>query len=359
MAYKFYLNKMLFPVAPSKLELKTKNQNKTMVLMNDGEINMLKQAGLTNISFDLLLPNVLYPFADYEEDEFKPAGYFLKELERLKVEQKPFMFYVERPLPNGKLLFETNMKVSLEDYTIKENANQGFDVVVAVKLKQYKDYGTKLVKVSENNTATVETQRETSNSPEPNKSTTYTVKNGDTLWAIAKAAYGDGSKYTVIFDANKDIISNPSLIYPGQVITLPGSVGGVITTSGTHSGGGSVSGSSNGSASTPKSEAVKVNIFYSGIDPGLFGVVAVQYIRDGKYYNKTYSKGAAIEVDKGSWVTIRPESMKKTLHGALHSSLSTPGWEKHLAMGVDEWQRIADTDCSICIWWVNTTSSGG
>ena len=40
--YYFYLDKLLLPVAPEKLELKIKNQNKTMKLINEGEINQIK-----------------------------------------------------------------------------------------------------------------------------------------------------------------------------------------------------------------------------------------------------------------------------------------------------------------------------
>ena len=65
MAYYFYMGKMLCPVAPSKLQLKIQNENKTLTLINEGEVNILKKAGLTDISFDLLLPNVKYPFATY------------------------------------------------------------------------------------------------------------------------------------------------------------------------------------------------------------------------------------------------------------------------------------------------------
>lgn len=49
----------------------------------------------------------------------------------------------------------------------------------------------------------------------------YTVVKGDCLWNIAKRFYGDGTKYTVIYNANKGIIKNPSLIYPGQVLKIP------------------------------------------------------------------------------------------------------------------------------------------
>ena len=64
MAYHFYMGKMLCPIAPSKLQIKIGNKNKTMTLINEGEVNILKQVGLTEISFDMLLPNVSYPFAD-------------------------------------------------------------------------------------------------------------------------------------------------------------------------------------------------------------------------------------------------------------------------------------------------------
>ena len=43
------------PVAPSKLQLKIKNQNKTVTLINESEVNIIKSAGLTEITFDLLL----------------------------------------------------------------------------------------------------------------------------------------------------------------------------------------------------------------------------------------------------------------------------------------------------------------
>lgn len=50
---------------------------------------------------------------------------------------------------------------------------------------------------------------------------TYTVKRGDCLWNIAKKFYGNGAKYTKIYDANTNKIANPNLIYPGQVFVIP------------------------------------------------------------------------------------------------------------------------------------------
>ena len=50
---------------------------------------------------------------------------------------------------------------------------------------------------------------------------TYTVVAGDSLSKIAKRTYGDANRWRVIYELNKDIIKNPDLIYPGQVLTLP------------------------------------------------------------------------------------------------------------------------------------------
>jgi nucleoid-associated protein YgaU len=50
---------------------------------------------------------------------------------------------------------------------------------------------------------------------------TYTVNKGDTLSKIAKEFYGSANRWHEIFDANRDQISNPDLIRPGQVLKIP------------------------------------------------------------------------------------------------------------------------------------------
>ncbi len=51
----------------------------------------------------------------------------------------------------------------------------------------------------------------------------YTVKKGDNLWKIAEAQYGagKGAKHTIIFEANKPMLTHPDKIYPGQVLRIP------------------------------------------------------------------------------------------------------------------------------------------
>ena len=56
---------------------------------------------------------------------------------------------------------------------------------------------------------------------DPKDQRTYTVVKGDSLSKIAKELLGDARKWRAIYEANKDQIKNPDLIYPGQVLKLP------------------------------------------------------------------------------------------------------------------------------------------
>lgn len=53
------------------------------------------------------------------------------------------------------------------------------------------------------------------------------IQRGDNLWNIARVRYGDGFKFSVIYDANVDQIRDPDLIYPGQIFDVPNSETGV------------------------------------------------------------------------------------------------------------------------------------
>jgi nucleoid-associated protein YgaU len=67
--------------------------------------------------------------------------------------------------------------------------------------------------------AQVDDQMETLAAEE--QATFHTVERGDSLSKIAKEVYGDYKKYTLIFEANKPMLSDPDKIYPGQVLRIP------------------------------------------------------------------------------------------------------------------------------------------
>ena len=58
-------------------------------------------------------------------------------------------------------------------------------------------------------------------STSPARINIVTVQPGNTLWAIARKRYGDGLLYVRVFEANRDKIKDPDLIYPGQLFDLP------------------------------------------------------------------------------------------------------------------------------------------
>jgi hypothetical protein len=220
---------------------KINNQNRTVSLINDGEINILKKAGLTDIEFTCLIPQVLYPFAVYLDD-FKPASFFLESFEELKESLEPFQFIVTRLKPGGNLLFNSNITVSLEDYKIIENwEDNTFDLEVEITLKQYKHYGTKEIEIIEPPPpAGGEAAITTVDAPpiaiihydrppeNPPQARTHTVVRGDSLWEISRRFLNNGGRWREIYNLNPQIAQRnlgtglpSSTIYPNQVLQLP------------------------------------------------------------------------------------------------------------------------------------------
>jgi len=231
MAYDIYFDKVLLPVAPSRVKTNIKNKNKTIELINEGEVNMLKDAGLTEISFTITLPNQKYPFAKYPNG-YRNAAYYLDVFEQYKKSKKPFRLIISRTLPDGSVIFYTNLQVSLEDYEIEDNVSEGFDTKVTIDLLQYKPFGTKTTNVSAY-VRKIPSSNRNAGSGANTSGTSYTIKSGDTLWNIAKKKLGNGSKQTTIYNANKSVIesaarahgradsSNGHWIYPNTKITIP------------------------------------------------------------------------------------------------------------------------------------------
>lgn len=221
---------LTLPITPSEITIKVGSNNKTITLINEGEINILKSPSLTEISFDARFPMRKYPYS-------RSTGTFeswWEKIKNLKENRKSFRFIVARRTPSGSRTWDTNFLVALEDFEIKESADEGDDVIISFNLKQYKQYSTKTVKLptSKPNTTSTSTEtRDTNNKTSTSK--TYTVVSGDCLWNIAKKFYGSGSKYTIIYNANKEAIeadakkhgkkssSNGHWIWPGLKLTIP------------------------------------------------------------------------------------------------------------------------------------------
>lgn len=224
--YEFYMEDLLLPITPSALNIKVGSTNKVVTLINEGEINILKSPSLVEVSFDATFPAHYYPFTQREVQSF---DVYHSRFKRWKESKIPFRFKVIRNRPNSTPTWDTDLLVTIEEYELEEDAENGIDVVVKFTLKQYKPYGTKIVKIKENTIQKVESNRDAKQVTQ----TTYVVKSGDTLWSIAKRFYGDGSKWTGIYNANKAAIeadakkhgkassNNGHWIYVGLKLVIP------------------------------------------------------------------------------------------------------------------------------------------
>lgn len=179
MSYTCYLGEYLMPEIPQKLTLKVKNKNKTIVLLNEGEINFLRSAGLSEITTSLVFP--MYTTTH------KP-DYYLGILESFKASKKPFIFRLVRRSPAGKFLYNTDIKVSLEDYTVAEDASRGADVTVDIALKQWREYGTKTVTIKE--TPKPATSTAAANTGGGSSAPATKIGTGDKVMITSGAVYG-------------------------------------------------------------------------------------------------------------------------------------------------------------------------
>ena len=201
-------------------EFKTaiKTLNKTVDIVSGTQMTIIKSIPLREFSLKVLLPknDVLVK----DKTIWKEPIVYLGKLREFKANKKPLRFIVLRPQEDGTELFQGNLLVTLEDYTVSEKAGEEGDFYVDIKLKEYNTIAFKKLVIDENKNgedgkvqAKEEIQRPTK---EPNK--TYTVKKGDTLWTIAQKELGSGNKYQDIAKLNN--ISNPNKIQPGQVLKL-------------------------------------------------------------------------------------------------------------------------------------------
>lgn len=119
-----------------------------------------------------------------------------------------------------------NHDVYLENYSVDNSRLDTVEYSIAFTVaKDIKVYTTAELNIED----TAQVPQTTNDRPasseaaaETPQKTTYTVKPGDSLWAISKKLLGSGARYNELYELNKSIIgSNPNLIYPGQTFTIP------------------------------------------------------------------------------------------------------------------------------------------
>lgn len=198
----FYLSfnngteQLRLPVNPSSFEVHQKHNNTVLNISNLGEINLLGKTGLTTFKLASFFPAEEYYFCKYTG--FPSPYECVKIIQNWKKQNKPIRLIVTETL--------INYAVTIEAFTFSENAGTR-DIEFILELREYIFIQNP---VTSNSINVPQTKRETKAPP-----SSYTVKEGDTIYTIAKKVTGDGANYKTI--AKKNGFSKP---YTGQVLLI-------------------------------------------------------------------------------------------------------------------------------------------
>lgn len=199
------------PLAPEVMVTRYGKRNAVLQGVNFGEINVLKDIGLREINFKLLLPR---QGSFSENSEYNEPIFYLNLFRSIMADKKPFKLIILRELSNGSSIFGGDIMLSIESYGVTEKGGEDGDFYVDLKLKEYKTAEMSVTNEGgSDETGTVKEAREVKETASQHR-----VVSGECLWTIAKRELGDGEKYLEIAELNG--IKYPYTINAGQVLRL-------------------------------------------------------------------------------------------------------------------------------------------
>lgn len=204
-------DRLRFPMLPQEINAKLANQFTNYTIINIGEVRIPSGTSMDNFSWDGILPGEKRKNAPYVHGWQDPKAIY-KWIENLKAQEG-------KPVKARLLITETpiNCDVYLASFSGKQTGGYG-DINYSITLMQARE-----IKVAKSAKTAVVKQPVAPERPSPPAAKTYTVAKGDCLWKIAQKLGLGGANYGKIYEANKGVIgNNPNLIYPGQVLTIPG-----------------------------------------------------------------------------------------------------------------------------------------
>ncbi len=207
------------PVLPEEIEIEGEGDGEEHNVAGLGWINAIDAPKLKVISFSGVFPADMsdaIPSKGFDA----PADY-IRRLEDWMTKKKPIRFiYISQGL-------KINIPVSIEEFNYKEVGGAPGDFEYTLTLKEYVFYSAKKVTIAKTSAASAgkKKQAATTKPKRPDeraKAKTVKVKSGDSLWTIAKAHLGDGSRYKEIMKLNNITEAQAKKLKVGTVIKLPG-----------------------------------------------------------------------------------------------------------------------------------------
>lgn len=213
--------KLQFPSLPSELTVTSETLYSSYTILDLGEVQFPKGSAPDRIEWEGIFFGASRKQMPFMRKWQAPAT-VVKMLDQWRKKGAPLKLVITGT--------NINIDVTIASFVAKPTGGDG-DYNYSISFIQYSDQSVTVTKTK--STATTTSKKTTSRSS--TKSTSYEVKKGDTLWAIAAnpKVYGDGKQYTKIYNANKNVIeseakkhgkkssNNGHWIYPGTKLTIP------------------------------------------------------------------------------------------------------------------------------------------
>lgn len=194
--------KLQLPVNPEEFEMQTSLDNETVNIQEVGEIILIGNRKLDEIKLESFFPNQQYPFCTYKD--FPKPYDCVALIKKWRDSKKPIRLVITDT--------DVNHAVAIEsfDYSEKDGTR---DVYFNLSLREYRFLNVYAKGKTTNKNTNLKVRPS-----EKAATTSYTVKKGDTLWAIAKKYLGSGSKWKEI--ATKNGIKDSKKLQIGTVLKL-------------------------------------------------------------------------------------------------------------------------------------------
>lgn len=203
------------PINPAAIDVKESGQSKTYDISKLGNINVIRNPKLAEISFESIFPATEYPFVIGElRDPFD----YIEQIEKWMQVKKPVQFVF------AGSSFDLNTLVSIESFNWREVGGAVGDIEYSIQLRKYKPYGAKKVEiVVRKDAAPVRIlSADTPSRPDTREQPqTYTLVAGDTLWKIAQKMLGNGNRWREIQKLNNITDAQLTRLQIGMVVKLP------------------------------------------------------------------------------------------------------------------------------------------
>lgn len=202
------------PVNPSEVTIRREKQYETINIINLGEVDFPAGKKVKEISFSSFFPAYHDSYCGYQDIPDPQEA--MNQLTAWTEGEKPIRLIITDTIINALVL------LAVHNTTFK--GGEPGDVYYELVCRTWREVK---VRTTAEAAFPASTAGVAQNQPRPRVDVKpvpkiQTVKPGDTLWAIAKLAYGDASKWQAIYEANKETIGpNKDLIIPGMKLVMP------------------------------------------------------------------------------------------------------------------------------------------